>query len=96
MNYDLVLKLKESGFPFIYATEEDNFNQVVKLDGKKYLIPTLSELIEACGERFESLALLDSGWQAIGLDETHNKVRTELYQSPEIAVANLWLELNKK
>lgn len=55
-------------------------------------IPTLSELIKACGGK---LTLTDVGpnWRAYkhGLPESDCDGQT-----PEVAVANLWLELNKK
>lgn len=100
MNYELVKKLKEAGFPYVgvwrkYRDDEGN-------DGDPDLIwpdPTLSELIEACGEDFGSLNRNfepdDGLWRAVKKGTVHVGIITE-GKTPEIAVANLWLELNKK
>lgn len=64
--------------------------------GEHILIPTLSELIEACGDRFGSLVneLHEIiRWSAFGNDVYSNSV--EVGKTPEEAVAKLWLELNK-
>ena len=77
-----------------------------------YRIPTLSELIEACGDEFDSLELMG------GKDNQNNKIwdKEKATQgqwrvtnntfgkgltfcwghTPEEAVANLWITLNKK
>lgn len=64
--------------------------------------PTLSELIQACGDGFESL---ERGWlaKATGGRKIDWEFHSDPYehhegkgQTPEIAVANLWLALNKK
>lgn len=68
--------------------------------------PTLDELIEACGEAFDALWFPPEGidgktkwcvkpkfdWRKFVIGE-HDWVEGS---SPEIAVANLWLALNKK
>ena len=59
--------------------------------------PTLSELIEACGERFSNLANFgeeNEPWIARSVGYP-NSIRTR-GSTPEEAVANLWLALNKK
>lgn len=58
-------------------------------------VPTLEELIEACGEGFEELVKMNVAWEAHGLtDNTHSGI--ESGGTPEEAVANLWLALNNK
>jgi len=62
--------------------------------------PTLSELIEACGEGLSAMLLVDDEW-VVGregmpfsyLSEKHPQSKGKTL---EIAVARLWLELNKK
>lgn len=54
--------------------------------------PTLSELIEACGDKFNRLEKGIGGWIVIGAD---GDKRTD-GSTPEIAVLKLWLALNKK
>lgn len=83
-------QLKEAGFP-------ESRSDIAVLDEKSgitYYHPTLSELIEACGEDFEELVKMNYGWDAHGLTEnTHSGIEHGL--SPEEAVANLYLELHK-
>ena len=83
---------------FIKHTKEmNNLSQCVK-------IPTLSELIEACGKPnrkgnpyFRSIhQLTQKKWIAYGwLKDNEDKIFAQ-GTTPEEAVANLWLELNKK
>lgn len=90
---------------YVYGTE----NLVKTADGKNWekvklcFAPTLSELIEACGNRFfgffRCTAHSNGGycWKAEAVDSMGNI--DDLVQSgetPEEAVANLWLALNKK
>lgn len=61
MNYELCKKLKEAGFPQrldgkgIFIDSEGNNSMM--LSSQKVYVPTLSELIEACGEKFGCLTL---------------------------------------
>lgn len=86
MTYELAKQLKDAGFPQKgMITPEDMAYS-----------PTLSELIEACGEKFEMLSRFNGckpefQWEATGLLEG-----VEMGKSPEEAVAKLWLELTKK
>ena len=58
------------------------------------VIPTLSELIEACGEGFKKLERLGKNqWRVWGIK---NSVLFIDHKTPLITVAKLWLELNKK
>lgn len=89
IDYPLAKRLKEAGFP------KQNFEVVYP--SSKYPnregqsgTPSLSELIEACGEEFVSLVKLRKGWKAISDACDVNG------QTPDIAVANLWLALNTK
>jgi hypothetical protein len=72
-------------------------------------IPTLSELIEACGGSFGILERTRNGWAAmtpditsqVQLDNPNAKITraVDIYASgsnPEEAVARLWLSINKK
>jgi len=95
MNYELAKKLKDAGFPqkerSIIVGNEDSFTpDPARLD--VYYVPTLSELIEACGDDIflEMCRVGHNDWLAT--DGEHNMRGS----TPEIAVANLWLELNKK
>lgn len=89
MDYETFIKLKVAGYPikdFGYAPD------VWKGGG---ISPTLSELIEAC-EHFRLLEKEIGYWRACGWKIDLKDSIEEHGSTPEIAVANLWLELNKK
>ena len=93
MNYELCKKLKEAGFPF-----KKHHLGILHLDVTTPAnYPTLSELIEACGEEFRDLRRIKEGlWDAWGGKQEryeHNYKYVEGSTSEE-AVANLWLKLN--
>lgn len=103
MNYELAKQLKDAGFSQKgagrVASSNTPFVKGNKIDyvDEHFYIPTLSELIEACGDRFLELALLDNGkWYAAGGEGRVYHHEMNNFSTPEIAVANLWLELNKK
>ena len=56
--------------------------------------PTLSELIEACGIKFDRLDRDKSIWEVRG-GVNYCDIKTEA-KTPEEAVAKLWLALNQK
>ena len=64
-------------------------------DVTKEIPSCLSQLIEACGERFDSLTRSHLGtWRALARYGTKN-YRGDLCDTPEEAVARLWLALQK-
>ena len=95
MQYELVKELKDAGFPMEY--ELDNFSDFDKY--KAWIDIDLSELIEACGDKFDALgkckddgvSRIVDGWIAVDEDNKRRWGKT-----PEEAVAKLWLALNKK
>lgn len=95
MNYELAKKLKDAGFPQHDGDIDPHYHDTHQ-EGCTIgaCSPTLSELIEACGEAFREL-IKNSGesdsWMATGGPYVH------VYgSSPEYAVAKLWLTLNTK
>lgn len=75
MNYELVKDLKDAGF-LLRKNECDSVEcrcEYEFLDGG-FLFPTLSELIEACGDRFLGLELLDKETPYIDTG-THQEVK---------------------
>lgn len=92
MNYELAKQLKEAGFP---QGDMGGFNFQDNLN-----YPTLSELIENCGDKFVSLMQTKKRWIATysqeGFTPTSENDESVTGSTPEIAVARLWLELNKK
>lgn len=85
MNYELAKQLKDAGFPWKgpFFENEEYYREYY---------PTLSELIEACGDKFDALVSSErsGGWMA-----TDGRGLSGDGSTPEEAVANLWLELNK-
>lgn len=106
ITYELAKKLKDAEFPLNPNRDWDKCdfawlpcNEITKSEREKLWIPTLSELIEAC-ELSKSIdfALFHWGnWVCGDRAEYEGDwiVRAE-GKTPEEAVANLWLELNKK
>jgi hypothetical protein len=102
MNYELAKKLKEAGFPLKGASLADHNNHVpyftCGLDSigriGNWLYPTLSELIEACkvSSSYFRLRIQYNGC----VIELPNHWDLQIKDTPEEAVAELWLVLNKK
>ena len=85
MNYELAKKLFEAGFPQSQMQKDGCFD---------YDFQNLSELIEACGEDFSHLTRLgEKNWYACALSTEEDDF--EKCDTPEEAVADLWLRLNK-
>ena len=122
IDYELAKQLKEAGFPqellngnkFYYL----GYGDLSKLDifcehrgGEVFShikIPTLLELIEACGEKLSyiegSFRLSRCNdckkegkphWTAIGWNLKKENLEIKCGNSPEEAVAKLWLKLNE-
>ena len=113
MDYKLARKLKSAGFPqegtgFYYA-DKDNPSPNGEGDGHHFgdyigneqyfvKVPTLSELIKACGDDLYELIFVGGGIvHAIGgwTEDGDNKY-WEPGLTPDEAVAKLWLNLRKK
>lgn len=88
MNYDLAKELKDAGFPQI---ESEAPTGIGDGKGNACRLPTLSELIEACGDSFHALGHIGKEWQAVA----NNGLMRNEAKTPEEAVARLWLVLNK-
>ena len=107
MDYELDKRLKEAGFPqkpqfgdyefrivgnrmLLHGiTKEENIDQKNK---NIFRVPTLEELIEACGNNFYSLS--NSAYWIV--DSNKEGIEDIYGNTPSEAVANLWLALNKK
>lgn len=101
MNYELAKELKDAGFPqtgkgsFLILKPAD-VGMSTASQTMKY-VPTLSELIEACGVGNFILRndLLTEAWHA-QKDNDRKICCGGNGSTPEEAVARLWLALNKK
>jgi len=113
MKYELAKQLKEAGFPLrlvmgagSWNGDKVFFDNDVAVTGEKigFLPPTLSELIEACGDDTDGNRNIDHPFSSLNLladfktweAEAWFTTKTGKGLTPEEAVANLWLELNKK
>jgi len=97
LTYETAKKLKDAGFPFRAKDIDTALAPGHPQDCS--CLPTLSELIEACGEDFFALMNSSDGWvaQASRNRGTSRKfVGSVLSSNPEEAVAALWLSLNSK
>jgi hypothetical protein len=89
MNYKLAEKLKDVGFP------SEKHKCWYRCEGT-HCIPTLEELIEACGDGLEELKqikeedLVNYNWEA------HADGFCVVGKTPTEAVAKLYIALNKK
>ena|SRR3990167_1781343 len=98
MTYELTKKLKDAGFPFDWQAgiTIDTFPEQPSFE--KY--PPLSELIEACGDRFALHKRPENkGWRAWIINKERTAYKSDFQtdgSTTEEAVAKLWLELNKK
>lgn len=110
MNYELAKELKEAGFPQElegkFINSESDILETIYRDGSVYL-PTLSELIEACGDGFWELGKKPLGeldpdyrkdWETKGFSGKVGEQRMHETRgsTPEEAVAKLWLALNNR
>lgn len=110
MNYELAKKLKNAGFPqgttssdILYTYLDSKGNPCSSfIEGSAY-VPTLSELIEACGDEFDYVRNCATrgntlNWIALSKEKEGevDSARKAVGDTPEEAVANLWLVLNEK
>ncbi len=87
ISYELARKLKDGGFEYDWCKDIEECYEA------EY--PTLSELIEACGLPFGLDCNVKGYWYARQAHHSES-IHTDFHPTPEEAVANLWLELNKK
>jgi hypothetical protein len=71
------------------------YDDHTKLADSYFKAPTLTELIEACGESFNML-VKDPDFPKRWIAFSKNGLNSPSVETPEIAVANLWLALQGK
>jgi hypothetical protein len=89
ISHELAKRLKEAGMQSCHSFWSNEHKEMLP-------DPTLEELIEACGDRFERLELKQSHFGGPHWCVHGKGVNLGGSSTPEIAVAALWLELNKK
>ena len=104
MDYALAKELKDAGFPQIRSTVPVDLKHLRTLgyfigdgenDSESVYVPTLTELIAACG----SIALCGFGdhWSAYDAEWPDSGYsHSSEGSTPDEAVARLWLALNKR
>jgi hypothetical protein len=85
IRHETLMKLNEKGWSISIQDDEK----------KPVAYPTLSELIEACGDEFGSLSFVNGKYWSVTGGPRGICINTE-GKTTEEAVARLWLELNKK
>lgn len=107
MNYELAKELKDAGF---WKSEYvnnwlDTFHKEGRIEMWEEVatsldfLPTLSELIEACGDRSYTLVkMIIDGEEVYSFCESGGGFGCDYGKgsTPEEAVAQLWLAINKK
>ena len=108
MNYKLSKQLKDAGFPQDgdgkpYSIVAELRGEDICSDGKENVYyPTLSELIEACGDDFTYIWKEYGGNFLAGKEQLDKDGKQESNnfqttgKTPEEAVAKLYLKINKK
>jgi hypothetical protein len=91
ISFELARKLKDAGFPqseLARAQEQAGYDYVS--------MPTLATLIETCGEGFGALGREADWWVACEYVSEHGTwENAHEGETPEDAVARLWLSLNE-
>lgn len=93
MNYELAKQLKDAGFPQRQRKGTFPWKLTKKED---CYVPTLSELIEACGDDLEEIKQMKESDLVSYKWEAYTNGYYVVGSTPEEAVANLWIALNKK
>jgi hypothetical protein len=91
ISYQLARKLKDAGFP------QSELARAQQKAGYDYVsMPTLSTLIEACAENFGALGREYNCWLVCGyISERGEWKNAHKGESPEEAVARLWLSIDQ-
>ena len=91
ISFQLARQLKDAGFP------QSELARAQRQAGYDYVcMPTLATLIEVCGEGFGALRREDGQWIACEyISERGRWGNAQEGQSPEDAVARLWLSINQ-
>lgn len=100
ITYELVLKLKEAGFPF---RKFDTLKDMHEADGDGFFDkeggfkePSLSELIEACGDITIKLWINGNGKKSAVQLAEQGLDNIVWYETLHETLAHLYLALNKK
>ena len=107
MTFELAKQLHDAGFPLRNAVKPVGQLLEESIDGIYYVYPTLPELIQASAGTLKALLPPHShpmfmSWMAVDkIGEINAEGEWRLWsmcsgQTPEDAIAKLWLQVNKK
>ena len=105
MNYELAKQLKDAGFPIAEKANKLSPERTYLTKDLEFAYsPTLSELIEACGDKIHGIHQAEDMYgETVWFATLKHDYRKFISngpgregKTPEEAVANLWLALNKK
>ena len=109
ISYDTAKQLNNAAFEMKAASYNDIVSsrpdiwREPRQGASWYLLPTLSQLIDACGQGYIALERMPKGWHAsktppeLDNDPDYfggNEIESGYQPTPEEAVAKLWLALN--
>jgi hypothetical protein len=93
MTYELAKQIKDAGFLFQFV--DKGCTTLERLPDHLCNTPTLSHLIEACGDRFYSLVYaMENDWRCFSEREGDYVDTADGSTPEEEAVAKLWLALH--
>ena len=91
---EYILWKEDACSPTVIAGTDDYKNGIRRGDNLVKR-PTLSELIEACGDEFKKMwRHSDGSWSAFSGTRSQKNILKSSGATPEIAVAKLWLALH--
>ncbi len=96
MNYELAKELKDAGFPHHKKGMHHLGCRGLFANNEQVCSITLEELIEACGNKFGDLTLINTGTGDCWFANSYGLPAKTASTTPTEAVAKLWLALNKK
>jgi hypothetical protein len=98
ISYELAKALKDNGFEYTSHSFDACASRCLFEDDEFIHFPDLSELIEACGDDLSHIKKYNGYWWAVShskFDENGNNFEEEDVDIT-VAVAKLWLAINKK
>ncbi len=104
ISYELAKQLKDAGFPMVEINNPEDLKKAYELattihakpfslGEEVFYMPSLSYLIEQCGDDLDWMGKFEKMW---GAHSRKNQQFDTRGASPEEAVAKLWLSLHTK
>ncbi len=105
MTYETLKRLKDSGFPLQQVAVEAGREVALErpavvfsgatsvAEAGIYYVPSLSDLVEACGQRLQSMSRVPEGWECSQAPRGRGEGKTARTRGATLfdALAELWL-----